>query len=68
MAQTEYLFSSEQLGFRLLEDTDIESLKRLDMDPEVRAHFPDGVLTSEEIKQRVSTNWCGRVKISSFRE
>ena len=28
----------------------------LDMDPEVRAHFPEGVLTPELIKERISRN------------
>ena len=56
MPESEYLFSSERLGFRLIEDTDFDMLKRLDMDPAVRAHFPEGVLTPGQIKERISSN------------
>jgi RimJ/RimL family protein N-acetyltransferase len=56
MPQSEYLLKSERLGFRLLKDTDFADLKKLDMDPEVRAHFPDGVSTPTQIKERISKN------------
>jgi RimJ/RimL family protein N-acetyltransferase len=56
MPQSEYLFSSKRLGFRPIEDSDFEMLKQLDMDPEVRAHFPEGILTPEQIKERISRN------------
>ena len=56
MPQSEYLLTSERLGFRLLKGSDFADLKKLDMDPEVRAHFPDGVLTSTQIKERISKN------------
>lgn len=56
MPQSEYLFSSKRLGFRLIEDTDFDALKELDMDPEVRTHFPEGILTPEQIKERISKN------------
>jgi hypothetical protein len=56
MPQSEYLFSSKRLGFRLIEDTDFDALKDLDMDPEVRTHFPEGILTPEQIKERISKN------------
>jgi ribosomal-protein-alanine N-acetyltransferase len=56
MSQSEYLFSSKRLGFRLIEDTDFDTLKELDMDPAVRAHFPEGVLTPAQIKKRISKN------------
>ena len=56
MSKSEYLLSSERLGFRLLENADFENLKKLDMDPEVRAHFPDGVLTPEQIEHRAAKN------------
>lgn len=56
VSEPEYLFRSERLGFRLLEPGDLDELKRLDMDPEVRAHFPDGVSTPEEIRERISAN------------
>ena len=56
MPEYEYLFSSARLGFRLIEDSDFEDLMKLDMDPEVRAHFPEGGLTPEQIKERISKN------------
>jgi RimJ/RimL family protein N-acetyltransferase len=56
MPQSEYLFSSERLGFRLIEDNDLDDLEKLDMDPEVRAHFPEGALTPAQVKERVSMN------------
>lgn len=56
MAESEYLLSSKRLGFRLIEDADFEVLKELDMDPAVRAHFPDGTLTPEQIEERMSRN------------
>jgi ribosomal-protein-alanine N-acetyltransferase len=56
MSQSEYLFSSKRLGFRLIEDTDFDMLKELDMDPTVRAHFPEGVLTPSQIKERITKN------------
>jgi len=46
----------ERLGFRLIEDTDFNTLKELDMDPAVRTHFPEGVLTPAQIKKRISKN------------
>ena len=54
MSHNEFLFTSERLGIRLLDDGDFEDLKKLDMDPEVRAHFPDGVSTPVEIQEWVS--------------
>ena len=54
MSTPEYLFTSKRLGFRLLDDGDLEDLKKLDMDPEVRAHFPDGVSTPGEIEAQIS--------------
>lgn len=53
MTQTEFLIKSARLGFRILEDADVESLEKLDMDPEVRAYFPDGESTPEQIRQRI---------------
>jgi len=62
MPRIEYLLSSERLGFRLPEDADFDDLKKLDMNPEVRAQFPGGVLTPEQIKKRISEN------VAFFRE
>ena len=49
-----YVLTSERLGFRPFEDADISDLERLDMDPEVRAHFPDGIATSAQIDARIA--------------
>jgi len=46
--------TSERLGFRPFEDADFSDLERLDMDPEVRAHFPDGIATSAQIDARIA--------------
>jgi Acetyltransferases, including N-acetylases of ribosomal proteins len=54
MVQPVYLLTSERLGFRLFEDSDFPDLKRLDMDPEVRAHFPDGISTPAQINARIA--------------
>ena len=56
MPQSELIINSERLGFRLFEDSDFEDLKKLDLDPEVRAHFPDGVSTPDQIRERISAN------------
>jgi RimJ/RimL family protein N-acetyltransferase len=56
MPRSKYLFTSTRLGFRLIEDADFDALQELDMDPEVRAQFPEGVLTSEQIRERISRN------------
>ncbi len=54
MLKPEFVIKSARLGFRLLEESDFENLKRLDMDPDVRAHFPEGVATPEQIKEHIS--------------
>ena len=56
MSEPEYILTSERLGFRLFRDSDFADLERLDTDPEVRAQFPDGVLTPTQIKERISQN------------
>lgn len=56
MVQSEYVLTSERLGFRRFDDADFADLKRLDMDPEVRAHFPDGISTPEQINARIARN------------
>ncbi len=56
MPEQGWILTSERLSFRLFEDSDFEDLKRLDMDPEVRAYFPDGVSTPEQVRERISKN------------
>jgi len=54
MSEPEFITNSERLGFRPLESGDFENLKKLDTDPDVRAHFPDGVCTPEQIRERIA--------------
>lgn len=54
MTQTGFLMKSARLGFRILEEADFERLEKLDTDPEVRAYFPDGESTPDEIRQRIA--------------
>ena len=56
MSESEYLLTSERLGFRLPKDSDLSSLEKLDTDPEVRAQFPDGVMTPSQIRERLTKN------------
>ena len=56
MSESQYLLTTERLGFRLLDNSDLANLERLDGDPEVRAHFPGGVMTSEQICERIDKN------------
>jgi RimJ/RimL family protein N-acetyltransferase len=62
MTEARYVLTSERLGFRVFDDSDLEDLKRLDMDPEVRAQFPDGVLTASQIEKGIARSQA------SFRE
>lgn len=52
--QSGFLLTSERLGFRPFEDHDLDDLARLDTDPEVRAQFPEGVMTPEQVRERLS--------------
>lgn len=56
MSDTNYVLTSGRLGFRVPDDTDFENLTKLDMDPDVRAHFPDGALTPKQIRERIREN------------
>jgi RimJ/RimL family protein N-acetyltransferase len=56
MPHPEFITTSERLGFRLPDDTDFDDLVRLDTDPDVRAQFPDGTLTPDQIRERIATN------------
>ena len=61
MSDPEYALMSKRLGFRMLEDHDLQNLMRLDMNLEVRAFFPEGV--SMECSLSLAT-WP--VRFSSF--
>lgn len=54
MVKSVYVLTSDRLGFRPFQDADFPSLERLDMDPEVRAHFPGGVSTPAQISARIA--------------
>ena len=56
MQNTEFIVTSERLGFRLPQDSDLDDHVRQDTDPEVRTQFPDGVLTPLQVRQRISKN------------
>ena len=56
MSEYEYLLTSERLAFRLPNESDLTNLEKLDTDPDVRAHFPDGVMTLKQIRERVVKN------------
>ncbi len=51
-----FVLESQRLQFCLMQATDIDLLCRLDLDAEVRAHFPDGVASRETVKRRISDN------------
>ena len=53
MTVPEYMFMSKRLGFRLLEDHDLQNLMRLDMNREVRTFFPGGVSTQEQLREKI---------------
>ena len=53
MTVPEYMLMSKRLGFRLLEDHDLQNLMRLDMNREVRTFFPGGVSTQEQLREKI---------------
>ena len=53
MSRSKLVLQSQRLGFRLPEEDDLENLISLDTDPDVRAHFPEGVLTLEQVRERI---------------
>lgn len=50
---SKYLFTSERLGFRKWEKSDLEPFSAMCADPEVMKYFP-GVLTKEECSQFIT--------------
>jgi len=54
MIETGYTLVSRRIGFRMLEEDDLQNLVKLDMDPEVRAFFPDGVSTPELLREKIA--------------
>lgn len=53
MTDPEHTLISKRLGFRMLEDQDLQNLMRLDMNPDVRAFFPEGVSTPEQLREKI---------------
>ena len=56
MPEQRFVLESERLRFRPMAETDLEDLILLDTDPEVRAHFPDGVSSPPRILERIGRN------------
>lgn len=52
MKQSEYIFTSERLGFRTWKKEDIEEFAKLNSDEEVMEHFPD-VLSIKEVENLI---------------
>jgi RimJ/RimL family protein N-acetyltransferase len=46
-----YIIKTNRLGFRFIKTEDIEFLKGLDKDPDVKEFFPEGTLKNAEIKE-----------------
>ena len=53
MTDPEHTLMSKRLGFRMLEDHDLQNLMRLDMNLEVRAFFPEGVSTPKQLREKI---------------
>ena len=54
MVEHDYTLKSSRIGFRMLEEDDFQNLVKLDMDPEVRAFFPGGVSTPEQLREKIT--------------
>jgi len=54
MVEPDYILKSIRIGFRKLEENDLQNLVKLDTDPEVRAFFPDGVSTPEMLLEKIT--------------
>jgi RimJ/RimL family protein N-acetyltransferase len=48
-----YLFTSERLGYRPVKKSDFAILLELDSDPEVRAFFPAGIMSSKQLEEKI---------------
>lgn len=53
IAKQPYLFEYDGLGFRLVCDSDIDYLIKLDCDPEVKSFFPGGALSEKEVPNKI---------------
>jgi len=53
MSESSYVITSGRIGFRMLEESDLPNLIKLDLDPEVRAFFPGGVSTPELLREKI---------------
>ena len=53
MTDQKYMLVSKRLGFRMLEDHDLQNLMRLDMNLEVRAFFPEGLSTPKQLQEKI---------------
>jgi len=50
----DYLIKTKHLGFRLLQQEDIQYLAELNSDPDVRRFFPDGIQNREQTEARIN--------------
>lgn len=48
-----YLIKTKHLGMRTIRESDIDYLKSIDKDPEVKEFFPEGTLSNNEIKSYI---------------
>lgn len=51
-----FILESARLGFRLMENGDLDNLITLDTDHEIRAHFPTGISSRRECRERIEKN------------
>jgi ribosomal-protein-alanine N-acetyltransferase len=53
MHKPDFTLMSRRIGFRMLEEDDLQNLVKLDMDPEVRAFFPGGISSPELLREKI---------------
>ncbi len=51
-----YTLESKRLSFRPIETNDLDHIYSLDSDPEVRSFFPSGILTKEQVLEKIHKN------------
>ena len=51
-----FIFTSDRLGYRLLNENDLGDYLKLDSNPEVRKYFPTGVLDGDKVKENIYKN------------
>lgn len=51
-----FLFEFDNLGFRTIQESDVDLLIKLDADPEVKAFFPGGALSEDQIPKKLKSS------------